>query len=101
MNTRNFFYTLLALLALSFAACDEDSAFDGGDNYLASFALVQNGNQYTAVIGEGKITVTVPENLELTDVTVEYTCSEHAKLSPDPASIEDWEQPHLQLHAQT
>lgn len=93
MNTRNFFYTLLALLALSFAACDEDSAFDGGDNYLASFALVQNGNQYTAVIGEGKITVTVPENLELTDVTVEYTCSEHAKLSPDPASIEDWEQP--------
>ena len=92
MNTKNLLYTLLALFVLSFSACDDESAFEGNDNYLASFALVQEGRQYTGVISEGQIIVTIPDTLELNNVTAQYTCSEHAMLSPDPASVEDWEQ---------
>lgn len=93
MNTKNLLYTLLmAMFVLSFSACDDESAFEGSDNYLASFALIQNGKQYTGVISEGEIVVTIPDTLELSNVTALYTCSEHATLSPDPASIEDWEQ---------
>ncbi len=88
-------YLLLAFVTgLTFSACDDDSVFDGNDNFLVSFALVQDGNSYTGVIGEGKITVTIPDTLTLYNTVAEYTCSEHATISPNPASITEWDQPH-------
>lgn len=88
----NTFKIILLTIALSFAfiSCDEDSDFDGADNYITSFALQQGETKYQATITKDSIIFYIPNGVTLSDIKPEFTISENSKISPDPASISDW-----------
>ena len=85
-------YTLLA--ALFFNSCSKkDGPFEGRDNTIASFQLKKGTVILSAAIKEDSIVVTAPGSLSLTGVTPAVVLSEHARISPDPATVTNWEQP--------
>ena len=65
--------------------------FEGGDNYITSFALTKDDVSYKAAIKADTITVTVPEDINLEGFTAEYRLSEKSGIDPDPATITDWD----------
>jgi hypothetical protein len=93
MNNINIKTIIISLLApLFMVACnDDDSAFSGNDNHIASFQLKQGENTFYAAISQDKLTVTVPANLSLQGATATIIISELASISPDPSSITDWD----------
>jgi len=84
---------LLSLLATVFiCSCDkDDSPFSGSDNYISSFSLTQGGVTFNAEISLNSITISAPENLSLTGATANVVLSENAGISPNPATITDWD----------
>ncbi len=93
MNNINIKTIIISLLApLFMVTCnDDDSAFSGNDNHIASFQLKQGENTFYAAISQDKLTVTVPANLSLQGATATIIISELASISPDPSSITDWD----------
>lgn len=92
-NLYNIFYFLMLAGVILFAACDDDGdSFEGKDNYITSFSLVQGTITLEASIAEGVITVKAPDNLTLAGAKANVKLSENAKISPDPASITNWDE---------
>lgn len=86
-----YLFTVNMLCVALFSACsDDDSPLQGSDNHILSFVLTAAGVSYDGVISDGKVTVTVPNNVSLANATARYTLCEQAVISPDPASITDW-----------
>jgi hypothetical protein len=87
-----FIYTLLA--AQFFNSCSKkDGPFEGRDNTIASFQLKKGDVILSAAIKQDSIVITAPGSLSLTGVTPAVVLSEHARISPDPATVTNWEQP--------
>ena len=83
----------LSLAASLFTACDkENNDFIGSDNYLNSFSLEKDGVVYHAEIINNLITLTVPQEADLQGATARYEICELATISPDPATVEEWNQ---------
>ena len=74
------------------AGCEkENNDFVGSDNYIISFKLVNGEQEWPASIADNNITVTVPAGADLSGAAVVLETCEHVAVSPDPASITDWE----------
>lgn len=90
-------YILLccSLFLLLVSSCrKEDNTFKGTDNIIASFQLKKGDLVLKAAITPDSISVIAPENMVLTGVAATVVLSERAKISPDPAGIEDWSIAH-------
>ncbi|MFR9584384.1 MAG: hypothetical protein SNH01_05725 [Rikenellaceae bacterium] len=87
------FAAFLMLLAVSLSSCSESDEFDfvGEDNYITKLAITVDGATYNASIADDEVILTVPSNLSFTGATVEYTITEKATISPDPATKSDWD----------
>ncbi len=77
--------------ALSCSEAVDDLGYTGEDNYITKLAITVDNITYNAAIQDDEITLTVPENISLDQATVEYTISEKATISPDPAEKSDWD----------
>jgi hypothetical protein len=85
------FAALLLLVAAFVAGCNkEESPFAGNDNYIAAFTLVKDGVTLKGAISPDAIVITAPEQLSLSGATATVTLSENATITPDPATITDW-----------
>ena len=86
----------LSLAILSLAGCDkEETDFTGSDNYLNSFSLEKDGTVYHAEIVNDLVTLTIPQEVDLQGATATYEICELATISPDPATIAEWNEAHL------
>ncbi len=82
----------VAFFSLLLAGCEkENNDFVGSDNYIISFKLVNGEQEWPAIIADNNITVTVPAGADLSGAAVVLETCEHVAVSPDPASITDWE----------
>lgn len=81
------------LVGFMMAACNEDGTdFQGSDSIIASFALEQQGGEkYYATITADSIIMYVSKNVSLAGAVPKMIMSENVTVSPDPASITDWE----------
>lgn len=83
----------LSLAILSLAGCDkEETDFTGSDNYLNSFSLEKDGVVYNAEIVNDLVTLTIPQDADLQGAVAIYEICEMATISPDPATVADWNQ---------
>ncbi len=85
-------FGILALACCLLSSCskDDESPFEGKDNHILSFS--PDGRRHDVRrrhLGK-KIVITVPVNVDLTGATVTYELCEQATVSPDPATIETW-----------
>jgi hypothetical protein len=81
--------SLLAAAAL--VGCNKDeSPFSGGDNYISSFRLEQNGVTLNGAVSDGGIVVTVPGNFSLEGAAASVAVSENAEITPAPSTVTDW-----------
>ena len=89
------YITICLLLATGvFNSCSKDNGpFEGRDNTIASFQLQKGNVVLQAAIKQDSIVITAPGNFSLAGVTPAVVLSEHARISPDPATITNWEQP--------
>ena len=86
----------LSLVSLSFTGCDEENNdFTGSDNYLNSFSLEKDGTVYHAEIVNDLVTLTIPQDVDLQGATATYQICEMATISPDPATIAEWNEARL------
>ena len=86
----------LPLAILSLAGCDKgETDFAGSDNYLNSFSLEKDGTVYHAEIVNDLVTLTIPQEVDLQGATATYQICEMATISPDPATITEWNEAHL------
>jgi len=84
----------LFIFIIGVCACSKDDMpFEGRDNYISIFQLEKDGTKYEALITDNEINIELAENVDLTNASVEYSISELAKISPDPDTIKDWENP--------
>ena len=92
MKTYILKFAALLLLAAAFVAgCNkEESPFAGNDNYIAAFTLVKDGVTLKGAISPDAIVITAPERFSLSGATATVTLSENATITPDPATIADW-----------
>lgn len=88
---------LLLGIAFVFGSCsdDDNSPFEGTDNYITAVTITQAGSVYEAVIAGDSITVTVPYTVSLDGATVDFEHSELAVITPDPATIVNWNSERL------
>ena len=70
---------------------DEESAFSGKENSIASFKLAVDDGSLTATISGDQIIIHTVESRSLSGAKASVEISENAKIYPDPASISDWE----------
>lgn len=90
---KNVFLIGCLLLGIAFfygCSDDDNSPFEGSDNYITAVTLTQAGTTYSAVIAGDSITVTVPYTVSLNGATVVFEHSELAAIAPDPSTITDW-----------
>jgi hypothetical protein len=92
-NMNRIIIALLVACATLSCGKDEQSAFRGEDNYIASFALTRGETRYPAAVSADSILLSVLDNASLEGVVPAVVASENAVISPDPASITDWESP--------
>lgn len=78
-------------LALSLVACRKDKFFAGKDNNIVSFQLSKGGTVLKAYIVNDSVVVTLPGRMSLGGAVASVVLSEHARISPDPASVTDWD----------
>ena len=94
MKISKYVYIHTLLAALVFNSCSKkEGPFEGRDNTIASFQLKKGDVILTAAIKQDSIVITAPGSLSLTGVTPAVVLSEHARISPDPATVTNWEQP--------
>jgi hypothetical protein len=84
---------LLFATAILVAGCNSEyeSPFAGKDNYIATFTLEQNGVTLNGAVSSEAITITAPERFSLSGAKATVRLSENATISPDPATITDWD----------
>ena len=94
MNFNKIKTIILAVLAIVwFTACnDDESLFDGLDNYISAFELQQDGTVLKAMISGDSITVRAAKNLSLKGAEAIVTVSENATIEPDPSAITNWDE---------
>lgn len=83
---------LLCACVLVFGCSDDDeNVFSGSDNHLIAFSLkTVEGTSYNAIIQDGQIVVTVPQDVSLDGASASYELCENATISPEPTSVTDW-----------
>jgi hypothetical protein len=87
---------LLLLLAVAFVAgCNEkEYPFVGNDNYIATFTLTKDGVTLKGDVSPEAIVIAAPERFSLSGATASVTVSENATITPNPATITDWDEAH-------
>jgi hypothetical protein len=84
-------YLKILFVLLVFCSCTEDdSPFNGTDNYIRSFKLEKNNLTYIAKIVDNKLKLTIPENVSLKGAKVSFELSELSTIFPEPNAITDW-----------
>lgn len=79
------------LLVLTFFSCNSESPFSGTDNRILSLNLIASGQEYKGVLtSENTIEIITPIELDLNNAKANYIISEQARILPDPAKINDW-----------
>lgn len=93
MRLLNIKAALFLLCGLVFAVgCDDDdSDFKGGDNYITSFCLTRGETTLTASILDDSLKIVVPEDFSFDGIRPEFSVSENATISPDPATVTAWD----------
>lgn len=85
---------LTSFIVLGFlSSCKKELPTEVGewkDSYIVEFALTVQGVTYQGAIEGSKITVQVPEGVELKGAEVQCKLSEGASIEPDPKSVSDW-----------
>lgn len=89
-------FNIICFVALCLAGCssDNDLNFEGNDNFISSFKLVlpnSDGGVVTGSIVDGKITVTIPEDVSTVGAKAKIVISENATIYPNPADITNWD----------
>lgn len=96
MNRYNIKSIITAVLfCILVTACDDDDPFGGNDNYIKSFSLKQGETIFNAAFRNDSIIVSPSVGTSLDGATAEVLLSENAKISPDPASITNWNEEAL------
>jgi hypothetical protein len=86
-------FLLLLVTAAFVAGCnkeEEKSPFAGNDNYIAAFTLVKDGVTLKGAVSPDAIVITAPERFSLAGAAASVTLSENATITPEPATITDW-----------
>lgn len=87
-------YMLTTFVVLSLlSSCKKElptEAGEGKDSYIVEFALTVQGKTYQGAIEGNKITVQIPEGVDLKGAAVQCKLSEGASIEPDPKSVSDW-----------
>ncbi len=87
-------YILTTFVVLSLlSSCKKELPTEAGewkDSYIVEFALTVQGKTYQGSIEGNKITVQIPEGVDLKGAAVECKLSEGASIEPDPKSVSDW-----------
>ena len=92
MNKLIFTLGFIASTLPFLAGCDDNDPFAGNDNYIISFALIQDDVCIEASFQGDSILMLIPADFAPGgDITVEVTCSEHSTISPDPSTIRAWD----------
>ncbi len=84
------FISFLSVILAAGCSDEENDDFEGTDNYILSFSLKQGDAVYSSVIRGDEFILNAPIGVSLNNATAEYTLSENATISPDPATITDW-----------
>lgn len=82
-------FVVLSLLS----SCKKELPTEAGewkDSYIVEFALMVQGKTYQGAIEGNKITVQIPEGVDLKGAAVQCKLSEGASIEPDPKSVSDW-----------
>lgn len=82
-------FVVLSLLS----SCKKELPTEAGewkDSYIVEFALTVQGETYQGAIEGNKITVQIPEGVDLKGAAVQCKLSEGASIEPDPKSVSDW-----------
>lgn len=86
-------WCILFVFTFAVVSCSDDNdPFAGDDNYIISFALKQGDDVFKASFKGDTILLKSPEGVSLRNAKAEIVCSENTKISPDPASIENWDE---------
>jgi len=88
---KHLIHLSIVILLIILAGCHKDNLFQGKDNDIASFQLKKNDLVLSASIIQDSIVIQAPGNVSLAGATATILLSEHARISPDPASVTDWE----------
>ena len=87
-------YLLTTFVVLSLlSSCKKELPTEAGewkDSYIVEFALTVQGKTYQGAIEGNKITVQIPEGVDLKGAAVQCKLSEGASIEPDPKSVSDW-----------
>lgn len=87
-------YLLTTFVVLSLlSSCKKELPTEAGewkDSYIVEFALTVQGETYQGAIEGNKITVQIPEGVDLKGAAVQCKLSEGASIEPDPKSVSDW-----------
>ena len=94
MKLSSYITVCLLLATVVFNSCKKDNGpFEGRDNTIASFQLKKGDVVLQAAIKQDSIVITAPGSFSVAGVTPTVVLSEHARISPDPATITNWDQP--------
>ncbi|WP_165759120.1 DUF5018 domain-containing protein [Niastella yeongjuensis] len=94
MKLSSYITVCMLLATVIVSSCSKDKGpFEGRDNTIASFQLKKGDVILQAAIKQDSIVITAPGSFSLSGVTPAVVLSEHARISPDPATITNWEQP--------
>jgi hypothetical protein len=86
-------FLLLLSAALLVAGCskEEEGPFTGNENYIAAFTLAKDGIILKGAVSPNTIVITAPERFSLSGATASVTISENATITPNPATVTDWD----------
>lgn len=97
LNNINYIKSIFSsiCIAVVLSGCSNDeSPFSGNDNFISIFRLETGDKVWNAAVDGTSIILSVPESVSLDDASVTMVISENATISPDPATVTDWNTPH-------
>jgi Receptor L domain. len=93
-NNIKLILSSLLLATVLFGCNSEDSPFSGNDTIISLFRLEKGGVVINAAIEASSVVVAVPESMSLGGAVATVIISENAAISPDPATIDNWDEAH-------
>jgi hypothetical protein len=87
-------FLLLSAAAVFVAGCNdelEDNLFTGNENSIAIFTLAKDGVTLKGALSPNAVVITAPERVSLSGAAASVTLSENAAITPDPATVTDWD----------
>jgi hypothetical protein len=84
------------MYSIVLTSCNDDDTLENVDNYIISFNLTIDGVIYPGLVNNDQNLVfieNVGTNADLKNAEFKFNLSTGAKISPDPSSITNWENP--------